>query len=358
MKAFPAFFILILLTLSVSAEIVSITSSRGSRDVHSPISPVDVDNEATIIQQISITTQPGTTPQVFTPPTDSAVDQDTNGAVTFRRVHTLSSQTPPPISEFFFLTTNAPAAQPQTNGPTGAVTISSDEDFSPAVAIIVLLSFITLAFIFNQPSQLHSKLLLTVLVLFLTTMLSMKILSTSTLTTLAIYGDDGNEPPQLGLQTNIQNSFAVTWTGGGPVTFLSGTGAGQCSDGLDNDADGLVDCADPGCHSDGNANNGASCVPGDGLERDILEYDHTPVIDNQIDIYDIVNWVQYFEGDTTVLIHCIDSTCSNQVGTANCVGDADPSNDGLVTVADMITLQNTEIANSDSRTAGICFNPS
>src|SRR5690349_22418943 len=28
-----------------------------------------------------------------------------------------------------------------------------------------------------------------------------------------------------------------------------------CSDGVDNDGDGLIDAADPGCHSDGNANN-------------------------------------------------------------------------------------------------------
>ena len=31
--------------------------------------------------------------------------------------------------------------------------------------------------------------------------------------------------------------------------------APQCSDGVDNDGDGLIDAADPGCHSDGNANN-------------------------------------------------------------------------------------------------------
>ena len=33
-----------------------------------------------------------------------------------------------------------------------------------------------------------------------------------------------------------------------------------CDDGMDNDADGLVDTADPGCHSDGNASNGATYV--------------------------------------------------------------------------------------------------
>jgi hypothetical protein len=40
----------------------------------------------------------------------------------------------------------------------------------------------------------------------------------------------------------------------------------QCSDGVDNDGDGLIDAADPGCHSDGNASNPASYVPSDNDE--------------------------------------------------------------------------------------------
>ena len=40
----------------------------------------------------------------------------------------------------------------------------------------------------------------------------------------------------------------------------------QCSDGVDNDGDGKVDAADPGCHSDGNAGNPGSYVPGDNDE--------------------------------------------------------------------------------------------
>ena len=42
--------------------------------------------------------------------------------------------------------------------------------------------------------------------------------------------------------------------------------AAQCSDGMDNDGDGLIDAADPGCHSDGNAANAASFVPTDNDE--------------------------------------------------------------------------------------------
>src|SRR5206468_4913032 len=40
----------------------------------------------------------------------------------------------------------------------------------------------------------------------------------------------------------------------------------QCSDGRDNDGDGLIDAADPGCHTDGNANNPSSYNPGDNDE--------------------------------------------------------------------------------------------
>ncbi len=42
----------------------------------------------------------------------------------------------------------------------------------------------------------------------------------------------------------------------------------QCSDESDNDADGLIDSADPGCHVDANASNSESYVPGDNSEAD------------------------------------------------------------------------------------------
>lgn len=42
----------------------------------------------------------------------------------------------------------------------------------------------------------------------------------------------------------------------------------QCSDGIDNDGDGLIDAADPGCHTDGDPNNPASFDPNDNDETD------------------------------------------------------------------------------------------
>ena len=47
-----------------------------------------------------------------------------------------------------------------------------------------------------------------------------------------------------------------------------GGGAAQCSDGADNDGDGVIDSADPGCHSDGDPNNAASYDPNDDSEGD------------------------------------------------------------------------------------------
>ncbi len=43
-------------------------------------------------------------------------------------------------------------------------------------------------------------------------------------------------------------------------------GSPQCSDGADNDGDGVIDAADPGCHSDGNAGNPDSYNPNDDSE--------------------------------------------------------------------------------------------
>jgi hypothetical protein len=45
-----------------------------------------------------------------------------------------------------------------------------------------------------------------------------------------------------------------------------GAGATQCSDSADNDGDGAIDAADPGCHTDGNANNPGSYNPSDDSE--------------------------------------------------------------------------------------------
>jgi len=65
------------------------------------------------------------------------------------------------------------------------------------------------------------------------------------------------------IRESTASSEAVSVAPKGPET----TGP-QCSDGVDNDGDGVADGADPGCHSDGNAQNPASYVPSDTSEAD------------------------------------------------------------------------------------------
>lgn len=78
-------------------------------------------------------------------------------------------------------------------------------------------------------------------------------------------GDSGTTGS--GDTSNGSNGDGSSTTGSGDATG-NGTNATQCADGADNDGDGRVDSADPGCHSDGNAANPASYVPSDDSEAD------------------------------------------------------------------------------------------
>jgi LPXTG-motif cell wall-anchored protein len=55
---------------------------------------------------------------------------------------------------------------------------------------------------------------------------------------------------------------------GGTAGQQGAGGKPECSDSTDNDGDGLVDSADPGCHSDGNAGNAGTYVASDDSEAD------------------------------------------------------------------------------------------
>jgi hypothetical protein len=52
-------------------------------------------------------------------------------------------------------------------------------------------------------------------------------------------------------------------------TFACGKPKAACDDNLDNDRDGKIDSADPGCHTDGNPNNSASWDRNDNDETDV-----------------------------------------------------------------------------------------
>jgi hypothetical protein len=297
--------------------------------------------------------------QGFTLPTDPDISSITRGSIDFKR-----DSKAPPISQFFFFPSAAPLTEPtqQSEGPTGAITYTVDEgpEKGPIVAMIFLVTIITVFFVIKtQGAQI--KIILAIIILAAALFTSIQITNTPTALLVQEYAEPESQEIAPA-SAHILSAFTLTWTHGGPVTFFPEGGAPECSDGIDNTdfEDLLVDCADPGCHTDGDESNPGSCDPTDDLEQDMLEYDQAPVVDNQIDVYDIVNWVQYFNGDFSVLVHCIDPACSNQAGTANCVGDTDPNDDAALTAADQTFLQTTQVADTDSRTvpaSPICFNP-
>lgn len=68
------------------------------------------------------------------------------------------------------------------------------------------------------------------------------------------------------LQVGTNSLLKETTAASESLTVAPEAGA-QCSDGVDNDGDGVIDIGDPGCHTDGNANNPASFDPADNDER-------------------------------------------------------------------------------------------
>ena len=64
------------------------------------------------------------------------------------------------------------------------------------------------------------------------------------------------------------NSLLKETTAASEALSVAPEAGAQCSDGIDNDGDGLVDAADPGCHTDGDPNNPASYDPNDNDETD------------------------------------------------------------------------------------------
>lgn len=78
---------------------------------------------------------------------------------------------------------------------------------------------------------------------------------------------DASDTPGCINYTNVSTpeipGRQICWTWNAPAAAKP-----QCSDGKDNDGDGKVDTADPGCHTDGNAGNAASYDPIDISELD------------------------------------------------------------------------------------------
>src|SRR3989338_704439 len=77
----------------------------------------------------------------------------------------------------------------------------------------------------------------------------------------ATFGGDCNGIGEVSLAIGQTKTCTITNNDVAPS-------AAQCADGIDNDGDSLVDSADPGCHTDGNADNAGSYDPADNSETD------------------------------------------------------------------------------------------
>lgn len=73
---------------------------------------------------------------------------------------------------------------------------------------------------------------------------------------------------QIGTKTGSVSVSDTMGQSNGPVTCNNSLTVAdpECADNEDNDEDGLINCADPGCHTDGNSNNPLSCDPDDNDE--------------------------------------------------------------------------------------------
>jgi hypothetical protein len=332
MKPFT-FFLVFLIVLGSASATFPITIN--GKDV--PNSPTTADIRET--DQIDIFYQGKA--QGFTSPIDDEIAEQTKGSIVFKR-----NSKAPPISQFFFFETNGVIVSQPSNSPTGALVYQeeSTDNKGIAITVILFLSITGLAFLLISASKMRALFVAIIILILAFTAFN---LPKKEPTGFAI---QEFEPQEITPQTHISKPFTLTWTHGGPVTFFPEEADGEepeCSDGIDNTdfEDALIDFpADPGCSG-----------PDDDLELDMLEYDHTPVVDNQIDAYDIVNWIQYFNGDFSVLVDCTDAACSNNPGT-NCVGDVDPSGNLVLNAADITFLQQQQLDDDNSVTDGICFN--
>jgi LPXTG-motif cell wall-anchored protein len=71
------------------------------------------------------------------------------------------------------------------------------------------------------------------------------------------------------LQTGTNSLLKETTAASESLTVAPPETGPQCSDKIDNDGDGKIDAADPGCHNDGKPNNPQSYNPNDNDETDV-----------------------------------------------------------------------------------------
>ena len=136
--------------------------------------------------------------------------------------------------------------------------------------------------------------------------------------------------------TCAKDRFPPEGEGGGSTTTTSTldpeTGDEQCSDGLDNDEDGLTDCCDTGCAG------GVSCQAGGGVEED--DATCSDCIDQDNNTYtDCEDFSCSQNPDVTV--------CGSEDTDALCSDDEDNDGDSYVDCDDFDCSQNPDVTVCD-----------
>lgn len=137
------------------------------------------------------------------------------------------------------------------------------------------------------------------------------------------------------------------------ITVLHDNGGGsnpECSDGIDNDGDNLVDASDPGCHTDGNPNNPDSYDPND---NDETNYQCSDNFDNDGDgLIDSADPGCHTDGDAgnpdSYVPTDDDETDQTGGSVAECSDGLDNDGDNLIDSADPGCHTDGDAGNPDS----------
>jgi len=121
----------------------------------------------------------------------------------------------------------------------------------------------------------------------------------------------------------------------GVTCGAGGTGGPpQCSDTVDNDDDGVIDAADPGCHSDGDADNPDTYVPSDDDETDGGGPQCSDTVDNDGDgVIDADDPGCHSDGDADNP-DSYEPDDDDEADTPQCSDGADNDGDGVIDAAD------------------------
>jgi len=131
---------------------------------------------------------------------------------------------------------------------------------------------------------------------------------------------------------------------------IKGGGKAECSDGIDNDGDGLIDVADPDCHTDKNAANIKSYNPNNFSESSFaFKTECNDGIDNDGDGLIDIKDPNCHEGDNLAKQYLPNNSSeSSFVFKTECNDGIDNNNDGLIDIKDPNCHTDKDATNASS----------